>query len=207
MQRVIRVFFSLVLAGRATLWAEEVYVTDQFSVGVYADQDKNMPVLKRMLSGTGLEVLERGESYTLVRDSEGGEGWIESRYLSTNPPALARLTESANRLQKSQAQLTKLRRKFAETEAALKREATRARVWEKKAVEAAGSTSAKGQLRASQAADTRVGDGLKGKPDERGLGLLWWLVSFAMLLIGFIGGVLWLREKNRRRLGGMHLRI
>ena len=39
------------------------------------------------------------------------------------------------------------------------------------------------------------------------LDFLWLGVSFAMLLIGFGLGAIWLRERNRRKLGGMYLRI
>ncbi|MFQ5927936.1 MAG: TIGR04211 family SH3 domain-containing protein [Terriglobia bacterium] len=41
----------------------------------------------------------------------------------------------------------------------------------------------------------------------RSLDFLWLGVSFAMLVIGFLAGAIWIREKNRRKLGGMHLRI
>lgn len=40
-----------------------------------------------------------------------------------------------------------------------------------------------------------------------GLDFLWLGVSFAMLLVGFGLGAIWLRERNRRKLGGMYLRI
>jgi hypothetical protein len=40
-----------------------------------------------------------------------------------------------------------------------------------------------------------------------GFSWLWLLVSFAMLIIGFWAGVAWLRERNRKKLGGMHLRV
>lgn len=41
----------------------------------------------------------------------------------------------------------------------------------------------------------------------RSLDFLWIGISFAMLVIGFVAGVLWLRGVNRRKLGGMYLRI
>jgi len=41
----------------------------------------------------------------------------------------------------------------------------------------------------------------------RALDFVWLGISFAMLVIGFAVGVVWLRERNRRRLGGMYLRI
>ncbi len=41
----------------------------------------------------------------------------------------------------------------------------------------------------------------------KSLDFLWLGISFAMLIIGFAAGVIWLREVNRKRLGGMYLRI
>lgn len=35
----------------------------------------------------------------------------------------------------------------------------------------------------------------------------WLALSFAMLILGFVAGVVWLRERNRKKLGGMYLRI
>ncbi|MFQ5545953.1 MAG: TIGR04211 family SH3 domain-containing protein [Acidiferrobacterales bacterium] len=41
----------------------------------------------------------------------------------------------------------------------------------------------------------------------KSLHFLWLGISFAMLIIGFAVGVIWLREVNRKKLGGMYLRI
>ena len=41
----------------------------------------------------------------------------------------------------------------------------------------------------------------------KSLHFLWLGISFAMLIIGFAAGVVWLREVNRKKLGGMYLRI
>jgi len=35
----------------------------------------------------------------------------------------------------------------------------------------------------------------------------WPALSFAMLMVGFAAGVVWLRERNRKKLGGRYLRI
>ena len=35
----------------------------------------------------------------------------------------------------------------------------------------------------------------------------WLALSFAMLILGFVAGIVWLRERNRKKLGGMYLRI
>jgi len=40
-----------------------------------------------------------------------------------------------------------------------------------------------------------------------GFSLAWLIVSFAMLIIGFVAGVIWVRESIRKRMGGMYLRV
>jgi SH3 domain protein len=42
---------------------------------------------------------------------------------------------------------------------------------------------------------------------ESGFSFVWVAVAFAMLLIGFIGGIVWVKESIRRRMGGMYLRV
>lgn len=42
---------------------------------------------------------------------------------------------------------------------------------------------------------------------EYELDYLWLAVAFAMLIAGFIAGIVWYRESIRRRMGGMYLRI
>ena len=43
--------------------------------------------------------------------------------------------------------------------------------------------------------------------ESTGFSYGWLALSFAMLIIGFVAGVVWLRERNRKKLGGMYLRI
>lgn len=49
------------------------------------------------------------------------------------------------------------------------------------------------------------------KPPESatagGFSFLWIGIAFAMLVAGFIGGIVWVKESIRRRMGGLHLRI
>ncbi len=43
--------------------------------------------------------------------------------------------------------------------------------------------------------------------ESAGFAYGWLALSFAMLILGFVAGVVWLRERNRKKLGGMYLRI
>ena len=42
---------------------------------------------------------------------------------------------------------------------------------------------------------------------ESGFSFVWLGVAFAMLVAGFVAGVVWVKESIRRRMGGMYLRI
>jgi len=42
---------------------------------------------------------------------------------------------------------------------------------------------------------------------KSGFSFLWLGIAFAMLVLGFIGGVVWVKESIRRRMGGMYLRV
>jgi SH3 domain protein len=43
--------------------------------------------------------------------------------------------------------------------------------------------------------------------EESGFSFLWLGIAFAMLVLGFIGGTVWVKESIRRRMGGMYLRV
>jgi len=40
-----------------------------------------------------------------------------------------------------------------------------------------------------------------------GFSFIWLGIAFAMLVVGFIGGIIWVKESIRRRMGGMYLRV
>lgn len=53
----------------------------------------------------------------------------------------------------------------------------------------------------------KLAGGLPAEDAETWYSPGWLAVSFAMLVIGFLAGMQWLRETYRRRLGGMYLKI
>lgn len=265
---------GLVLVAISPVWAQTAYVTEEVYVDIRADPHIESVVVHRVLAGEALEVLERGGDFSLVRDTQGREGWIEGRDLMQRSPARVReanlkreLTELKAALANARAQLeisrgalaeddadakqladahTQLRRRFAglksklaKTEEALA--ASRVRL--KEAEVSLSQESAKSKELSNQLAQQTVATELAaaqvqalvepiesgssgGSGDEPQMGLaspvgaterfynflkslhfLWLGISFAMLIIGFAAGVMWLREVNRKKLGGMHLRI
>jgi SH3 domain protein len=44
-------------------------------------------------------------------------------------------------------------------------------------------------------------------PKKFSFSFIWLGIAFAMLVVGFIGGIVWVKESIRRRMGGMYLRV
>jgi SH3 domain protein len=149
--------------------------------------------------------------------------------------ASAKLSESQNALGKTQAALATTQNELARTKAVLLEETAKskklaAQVATQNTPPAPLTAAAPALLPATTAVSAGQiagpergpgsGDGpLAPPPAQRAsrwqrivgalaaLDFLWLGVSFAMLLVGFGLGAMWLRERNRRKLGGMYLRI
>jgi hypothetical protein len=190
-----------------TAAAETLYVTERLSVPLYA-----MPVegasVRTVEAGAALEVLERTDRFARVRERQGGEGWIDARYLVADAPARQQLTRTNE-------ELTRLRRDLADTQGKLKK--TEGELGQQVA---RGEALIK-QLAAAQTAATAAAAPPPPAPEppapartERSasvwameFSLSWLLLAFAMLGTGFATGVVWLRESIKKRSGGMYLRV
>jgi len=202
-----RALFALAVALPLTAMAETVYVIDRLVVGLRSDITESATIVKSVESGAVLEVLERDENRMRVRDPQGVEGWIDARYVSTQPPSRAQIAEL-------QAEIKRLRAaagsavkpdtgpKLAQLETELGQATTKL-------------AQAQAELEQTRAAlaearrappEQRLAGGAAA-PASRGWVLVWVAIGFAMLGIGFIAGTIWVRESIRRRMGGMYLRI
>ncbi len=129
-----------------------------------------------------------------------------------------------SKLAKNAEALTAVKVRLKEAEASLAQESAKsAELTNQLAAQAAATEFAVAQ---AQALQEPVEPGVVGSGDEPQIGLaaplgtterfynflkslhfLWLGISFAMLIIGFAAGAIWLREVNRKKLGGMYLRI
>jgi hypothetical protein len=178
--------------------AETGYISDKLSVGLqFAPGATGQPV-KQLDAGTAVEVLERAGANVRVRDKAGAEGWIESRQLSTEPPARAQLARLQEDLGKARTQLAETQERLKKADAALAQEHARSGELQKSLNEA---------KTAPPPAPASPAPVVEESTDDWRTVLLWLGVSFAMLGLGFVIGVVWLRESIRRRSGGMYLRV
>ncbi len=188
--------------------AETLYVSDRLVIGLRSDITETATVVKSVESGTAVEVLERHGTRARVRGPDGAEGWVEERYLSAQPPSRIRAVELEGEIKRlrtaaaraqvqgdaGSAKLAQLETDLAQANAKLSQAET-------------DLNQARLALAAAQRAPAVQPS--PAKPDAKAdrPTVLWLVIGFAMLGVGFIAGMVWVRESIRRRMGGMYLRI
>lgn len=87
------------------------FVTDQLQVELRSGQGTRYPVKKLLASGTPLTILDRNPAsgYSRVKVESGEEGWVLTKYLSTEPAARGRLEAAEAERRKLEQELVALR--------------------------------------------------------------------------------------------------
>ena len=83
--------------------AATAYVSDELVLGVYAEQNNQGQRLATLHSGTSVETLAQNADFTQVRLSDGTTGWVKSAFLTTNEPAVVRIKQLQEELDRSRA--------------------------------------------------------------------------------------------------------
>ncbi len=112
----LRLVFSLLLiiSSISVAQARTVWVDDQLYLPVRSGAGTQFRIIENAVpSGTPLEVLEVGESYTKVRTPKGTEGWVSSQYLSNQPIAADRLRTATRQLEEARTELNQVREQLA----------------------------------------------------------------------------------------------
>lgn len=187
--------------------AETLYVAERMLVALRAEAGDAAPTVKTVETGAPLEVLERQDRFVHVRDQQGTDGWVEARYLTTDPPARLQLAALQQELTKSRAQATDAQAQLKKTQATVAEQSARMTELEKDAAEKTAAPPPVAPAPAPAPVVTAKPDTTTAAGEDFQFSFGWLAISFAMLGIGFAGGILWLRESIRRRSGGMYLRV
>jgi uncharacterized protein YgiM (DUF1202 family) len=83
--------------------AAPAYVSDELVLGVYADKNQQGDRLTTLHSGAKVETLATAGEFTQVRLSDGTSGWVKTTYLTTREPAVVRVKELEEELDRSRA--------------------------------------------------------------------------------------------------------
>jgi hypothetical protein len=99
----LRFFAALLLFLAANAGAATAYVTDELVLGVYPDEKAQGARLATLHSGAVVETLgSRGEA-TEVRLADGTTGWVKTTYLTNNEPAVVRIKQLQDELDRGRA--------------------------------------------------------------------------------------------------------
>jgi SH3-like domain-containing protein len=186
---------SLAMALVARARAEPAYVSDELVLGVYAEQNQQGARLTTLHSGAKVETLTNGGEFTQVRLSDGTLGWVKTTYLTTREPAVVRVKELEEELDRSRAAPAAL------AEAAARSEAERLRR------ELAATQS---ELNAARIAQPQTAAAVApGSPPYRSAWTITGKVAVCAVLIAAAGGF-WLgyatlARRVRRKFGGLRV--
>jgi uncharacterized protein YgiM (DUF1202 family) len=106
--------FALLAAGAA---ADTAYVSDELVLGVYAEQNGQGQRLTTLHSGTSVETLAQSGEFTQVRLSDGTLGWVKSAFLTSKEPAIVRVKQLEEELERNRASPPALKEAAALSEA------------------------------------------------------------------------------------------
>jgi len=97
----IFIILSLACLLPVQAFAASKYVSDHLVITMRTGQGNQYEIIKTLESGTRLEILEETDTgYTMVRLSDGTEGWVRTQYLTDEPIAAAQLTSAQEKLAK-----------------------------------------------------------------------------------------------------------
>jgi hypothetical protein len=196
MRRIILVL-TLLLAAQ-TQAQETRYVTDILQLGLFPNQDATGQLIRNLVSGTEVTVLERIPNFARVRTAAGEEGWVKSAYLVEEKPAQLRVAEVEATVEQLQAELEA---------ALLARDAAAADAEVTLADAANVLASAEADSAALQSLQDENANLLQQVDRYRGA-VPWPLVIGALavaLIGGFLAGYWWLDASIRRRHGGFRV--
>lgn len=106
--------WTIVLSGLSpAIWADDAatrYISDETAITLRADKGMNAAVEALLKSGAKVELIENdgASGYSRVRVAPGREGWVLTRYLSTEPAARERLAAAHSALAEETANVRKL---------------------------------------------------------------------------------------------------
>jgi Bacterial SH3 domain len=83
--------------------AATAYVSDELVLGVYSEENNQGPKLATLHSGTSVETLAQNGDFTQVRLSDGTTGWVKSAFLTTKEPAVVRVKQLEEELDRTRA--------------------------------------------------------------------------------------------------------
>jgi Bacterial SH3 domain len=187
------------LTARVT--AATAYVSDELVLGVYSEQNNQGQRLTTLHSGASVDTLAVNGDFTQVRLNDGTIGWVKSAYLTTQAPAVVRIKQLQDELDRSRATTPALAEAAARSELEqLKRELADKQS-ELMAANAALTPPGGSTVAAGGAA--RAGSMGSGTAASSARAWIEVAAALASLMVGFCLGYVTLARRIRHKYGGL----
>lgn len=184
------------VAGMAQ--ADTLYVTDMLHLSVYEEPESQGKMLKTLVSGEAVDLLERKSAYARVKTREGIIGWTKATYLVTDKPARLIVTEMETGLKQAQDERDKALLTMTKAQQEMQRM--------QKTLETVESRSQNHdeELQRLQAENQKYENMLKGQ--ETSVPLRFFIItSLICLVLGLVIGWYWIDSRIRKRHGGFRI--
>jgi uncharacterized protein YgiM (DUF1202 family) len=107
---------AFALLGVPAAHAASAYVSDDLVLNVYSEVNQQGQRLATLHSGAAVESVDTSGDFTQVRLGDGTVGWVKSSYLTTHEPAIVRVKQLEEELDRSRATTPALAGAAAESE-------------------------------------------------------------------------------------------
>jgi len=84
--RPLVIILSIILCGAGLAQAETWYVTDSLEITLRTGPEIDRKIILMLKSGQSMEILEKGEEWSLVQLPSGREGWVLNRFIQEDVP-------------------------------------------------------------------------------------------------------------------------
>ncbi|MBE9516568.1 MAG: TIGR04211 family SH3 domain-containing protein [Proteobacteria bacterium] len=200
MRNTLSIIFGLLvlLATSSATWAATTFVTDRVRVIVYSGPGNLEPVLGEIKTGDEVELLEKQAAHSKIK-LNAMEGWVESKYLRKAKPAAVKLKEARKELNDVKLELRNV------TDKAMIMEKQMGSVSQQR--DLAQQTQASNEETLTNLREAVAAAETRATMAEAGISIGWIIACIVALAAGFGAGIWWEREQNRKKLGGMKIRI
>jgi hypothetical protein len=178
--------------------AAPAYVSDELVLGVYAEENNQGQRLATLHSGASVETLGQSGDFTQVRLNDGTTGWVKSTFLTTKEPAVVRVKQLEEELDRNRATTPALAEAAARSEMERLKQALNLSQAQLEAARGAGTADRLAKAPAAPAELSRpalqaVGPGLP------------WLLGGALIAAacGFWLGYATLARRVKQKFGGI----
>lgn len=194
---ILTLLFSLIFFAGVS-FAETVYVRGVMKITMRTGPGTHHKIIDMVSTGDSLEIVENGRDWTRVRNPEGKEGWVLTRFITREVPMKHQVVALEEKNKELTALLEKIRAENQDFEATRKKlaviEDAYNRLKKKSADFLALEAAHKKMTQAFNRQKDRINtlESRLGKEDIK-----WFLSGAGILLVGIILGVSTRRKKQR----------